>query len=881
MTSFIKPFSKFCFFGFFLVMVTLTVNSQSLQDIQNLKVDNLSDAQIEQLIKRAEASGMNEQQLESMAIERGMPAMEVAKLRRRIQALRSGGRDATDPQQMQGRSSREVQGMENQQDIFDSLRKSDPYYDLTPKQKKIFGYTLFHNKELNFNPSLNIPTPENYIIGTGDQLLIDVYGASQQSYDLEVNPEGRIFIPNVGPVEVGGASVSAARARLKTSLSRIYSGLQGNNPNTFIQVRLGNIRTINVTMAGELRKPGTYSLPSFASVFNALYVAGGPNENGSFRHIQVYRDNQLVGETDIYQFLTNGTDTGNVRLQDNDVVIVQPLQTRVEIDGPVRRPGLFEIKPDENIEDLIAFAGGYTDQAYTERITVRRTTGEQMKVEDVGVEDYADFQPRDGDFFIVGEILKRYENRVQISGAVLRPGEFALVEGMTVKSLLERANGLRGDAFLNRATLYRTNDDFSQEVLTLDVQGILNGTVPDVNLKREDVIHIASKHDIREEYYLQVSGEVNQTGVFPFRENMTVGDLLIRARGFKESASNSSIEVARRIKDDPSGKIATIITLEISQALRLTPEDSQIILQPFDHIFVRKSPGFERERLVTVEGEALYPGDFALEENDERISDLLKRSGGLTKFAYAKGARLTRRTEYFTELEEEESKLIHLQSLLSEVDKRDEEDKAVNTEAELELIERVERKIELLKEEDRKQRLAANKEEDSLFEDRYAFLDGADTSSAKLELRETELVGIELQKILENPGSKFDLILQEGDVISIPKELQTVRMRGEVLYPNTARYDAKRGFKNYISRAGGFSEDARKSRSYVIYANGDVKRTKKILFFNAYPHVEPGAEIIVPEKPARRSIPPQVWVTIGSGLATMALVITQILNNLN
>lgn len=880
MTSLIKHYSKYFFFVFFLVVISFTANSQSLQDIQNLKVDNLSDAQIEQLIKRAESSGMNEMQLESMALERGMPATEVAKLRQRIQELRSGKRE-TGSAVGQTRNAREVQGMEEQEDIFDSLRKSDPYYDLTPKQKKIFGYTLFHNRELNFNPSLNIPTPENYIIGTGDQLLIDVYGASQQSYDLDVDPEGRIFIPNVGPVELGGASVNAATARLKSSLSRIYSGLQGNNPNTFLQVRLGNIRTINVTMAGELRKPGSYNLPSFASVFNALYAAGGPNENGSFRHIQVYRDNKMVGETDVYNFLMNGSDTANVRLQDNDIVIVPPLRTRVEIEGPVRRPGLFEIKPGESIADLIAFAGGYTDKAFTQQLTVRRATGEQMKVENVEEEDYADFHPRDGDFYIVGEILDRYENRVQISGAVRRPGEFGLTEGMTVRSLIERANGLRGDAFLNRATLYRTNDNFTQEVLTLDIQDIMNGTVPDVPLEREDVINIASIHDIKEEYYLQISGEVNQTGIFPYRKSMTVGDLVIRARGFKESATSSYIEIARRIKDDPSGKIAEIITLEISPNLELTPGDSQMTLQPFDHVFVRKSPGFQRERLVKIEGEVFYPGEFALKDNDERISDILERSGGINQFAYAEGAKLTRRTEFYKELEEEERRLKHLQSLLLEVEKDDGEKSIENTEAELDLIERVERKIEILKEEEVKRREAANREEDSLLEERYAFLDGADTSSAKLELRETELVGIELQKILENPGSKFDLILQEGDVITIPKELQTVRMRGEVLYPTTARYDIKRGFKNYISRAGGFSEDARKSRSYVIYANGDVQRTKKFLFFNLYPHIEPGAEIIVPEKPARQSIPPQVWVTIGSGLATMALVVTQILNNLN
>jgi len=872
MVSFIKDNFQFLFFGLVLLFISVVANGQSLQDIQNVKVDNLSDAQIEQLIKRAESSGLNEQQLESMARERGMPATEVAKLRQRIMELRSGGRAAA-PAGNQMQRGRQVQGLE-QQDVFDSLRRSDPYYDLTPRQKKIFGYTLFHNKELNFNPSLNIPTPESYIIGTGDQLLIDVYGASQESYDLEVNPEGRVFIPNVGPVEVGGASVSAARARLRTALSRIYSGLQGNNPNTFLQVRLGNIRTINVTMAGELRKPGTYNLPSFASVFNALYAAGGPNENGSFRHIQVYRNNQMVGETDIYDFLINGVDSGNVRLQDNDVIIVQPLRTRVEIEGPVRRPGLFEIKPGESIEELLTFAGGYSDKAYTKRLTVRRSTGEQLKVEDIEEEQYGSFAPQDGDFFIVGEILKRYENRVQVMGAVVRPGEFALEEGMTIKSLIEKAGGLRGDAFQNRATLYRTGDNLTQTVVSVDIQGILGGTVSDITLNREDVLNIASLYDLKEEYYVQISGEVNRTGVYPYAGEMTVGDLVMRSGGLKESASNSSIEIARRLKDDVSGRVSEIITIAIDPELRLSSEDSQIALAPFDHVFIRKNIGFQREMLVEVEGEVNYPGTFALEKRDERISDVLNRAGGLNQFSYAKGATLIRRTEFYKDVEEEERKLKELQSLLDNVDQ--ERDSAMFTEVEQGLHDRVEQRLIALNEEKRKRMERTSREGANLDMERYALLEGMDTTSAKLDIRETEYVGIELEKILAEPGSKYDIILQEGDIISIPNQLQTVRMRGEVLYPTTARYDISRGFKNYISRAGGFTEKARKGRSYVIYANGDVKRTGKFLFFNVYPHIEPGAEIIVPQKPDRQPMSIQAWVGIASSLATLAILVDRL-----
>lgn len=863
------------FFVFLLTVFSFAAHAQSLQDIQNLKVDNLSDAQIEQLIKRAQSSGLTEQQLESMARERGMPVTEVAKLRQRIQELRSGRR-GNEFSQEQIQSSRQVQGIQEQQDVFDSLRRSDPYYDLTPRQKKIFGYTLFHNRQLDFNPSLNIPTPDNYIIGAGDQLLIDVYGASQQSYDLTVTPEGRVFVPNVGPVDLGGATVAAARSRLRSALSQIYSGLQGNNPNTFIQVRLGNIRTINVTMAGELRKPGTYNLPSFASVFNALYAAGGPNENGSFRHIQVYRNNQMVGETDVYEFLMNGNETGNIRLQDNDVIIVQPVRTRVEIDGPVRRPGLFEIKSGENIDDLLAFAGGFSDKAYSKRMTVRRATEEQLKVEDIESTEYPSFIPQDGDFYIVGEILNRYENRVQVLGAVVRPGEFALEDGMTVKSIIEKADGLRADAFQNRATLYRTGANLTQNALSVDIQGILEGTVPDISLQREDVLNVASIYDIKEEFYVQISGEINRSGVYPYAENLTVGDLVLRSGGLKASASNSHIEIARRLKDDLSGRVSEIITIEIDPDLKIKPEDERILLAPFDHIFIRKNIGFQREMLVEVEGEVNYPGTFVLEKRDERISDVLKRAGGLNQFSYAKGATLIRRTEFYKEVEEEERKRKELQSLMDNLDQK--RDSATYTEVEQGLYERVQRQLEVLEEENskRKEREQAKGRERDLQENRYALLEGMDTTSAKLDIRETEYVGIELEKILANPGSKYDIILQEGDIISIPKQLQTVRMRGEVLYPTTARYDINRGFKNYISRAGGFTENARKGRSYVIYANGDVKRTGKFLFFNIYPHVEPGAEIIVPEKPDRQRMSVQAWIGIASSLATLAILVDRL-----
>ena len=848
--------------------------SQSIQNIQNLKVDELSDAQIEQLIKRAESSGMNEVQLEALAIEKGMPASEISKLRQRIEALKSGNRDGAAKTSTVRSNQREVVGTVNRPTVFDSLRKSDPYYNLSPHQKKIYGYTLFHNRELNFNPSLNLPTPESYILGTGDQVLVDVYGASQAAFDMTISPEGKVLVPNVGPVNIGGSSVESARTRVRAALSKIYSGLNGPNPNTFLQLRVGNIRSIQVTMAGELNHPGTYTLPSFANVFNALYQAGGPNETGSFRNIQVYRKSKLVGQVDVYEFLVRGNENGNIILQDNDVIIVPPVQTRVELEGPVRRPGLFEMKSDESILDLVTFAGGFKSEAYKELLIVKRKTEKELRVDNVYKDDFETFAIKDGDLYVVGGVLERYNNRAQVTGAVFRPGEFAISDGMTVQGLVEIAGGIRGDAFSERATLYRTNPDFTMEVLTLDLGAILSGQAEDVVLKREDILNIPSKYDLKEEYYVQISGEVNRTGVFQFAKNMTVADLITKARGFKESASNANIEIARRVKDEVGGEIAEILTISIDGNLRISEEEKNVILAPFDHVFVRKSPGFQPEKIVYVEGEVFYPGGFTLEKRDERISDVLKRAGGLNDYAYPKGATLIRRTEFFKTKSEENIKLEQLESLHRNTVR---EGDIENAEAEGKLLDRIDDRMDLLRNEELKNSKDNNKT-DSFSEDKYQFLGEEDSTVMEVATRDKELIGIDLGKILSQPGSKYDLILQEGDIISIPKELQTVRMRGEVLYPTTARYDVSRGFRNYISRSGGFTEQARKSRSYVVYANGDVHRTNRFLFFNFFPKIEPGAEIIVPQKPKREPMSVQAWIGIASSLATLGILIDRISN---
>lgn len=854
-----------------LVCISLAVQGQSLTDIQNLKVDNLSDAQIEQLIKRAEASGLTTSQFESLARERGMPASEVAKLRSRINSLQmsAGGSNQTN-----GLSLSRSLNSNQQLDPFDSIRRADPYFDLTPKQKKIFGFKLFHNRELNFSPSLNLPTPQSYIIGSGDQLLIDVYGASQQSYDLTVTPEGKIFVPNLGPVQLGGSSIEAGTSRLKSALGRIFSGLNGSNPNTFIQVRLGNIRSIKVSMVGELTKPGTYTLPSFATVFNGLYAAGGPNENGAFRNIQVYRDSRLVTTVDIYEFLSKGEQSANITLQDNDVIIVPPVQARVEIIGPVRREGLFEVKQDEFLDDLYIYTGGFTSLAFRDRVTVRRIENNQRKVIDVPSDQFDSFSLKDGDEILIGEALERFSNRVQITGSVNRPGEYSLGEGeLTVKKLIDKAQGLKPEAFTTRATLYRTSEDLTLAAEPLDLKGILSGEISDVLLKNEDLLFIPSRYDIQEEYYVKISGEISAPGTYPYATDMTVGDLILRSGGLLQSATNSSIEIARRVRDASSGNLAEIKTLSIDPGLQLTDEEKNHPLQPFDHIFIRRSPGFEREQLISIQGEVIYPGEFAIANANERISDVIKRAGGLTKFAYPKGATLIRRTVYFKGLTEEEIRDETLREIIENLDPK--RNRNINQAEEL-LFERVDDKINqnelerLLKEQqqERIRLFESTNVNDTIFQD---------STLNKLRTQKRDLVGIDLGKIMQNPGSEEDLFLLEGDVIQIPKELQTVRMVGEVLRSTTSRFDKRIKLKNYISKAGGFTEEARRSKTYVVYANGDAKRTHNILGINFYPELEPGAEIVVPRKPQRIGIGPAGWIGLASSLATLGILVNQLI----
>ena len=838
---------------FLFALGTTSLLAQSLSDIGKVKVDMLSDAQLQEMLDRAKGQGLNESQVVSMAREQGMPAGEVGKLQERISKLKKVGRGS----QVANTSEGAERMMEGESELTE-VPVSEPVETLTPYQQKIFGFSLFYSNELNFNPSLNIPTPQGYVLGAGDQLLIDIYGASQQSYDLIVNSDGKVLVPNIGPVIVGGATVAAASARIKNAMTQIYSGLSSGISS--MDLRLGNIRTVQVALAGELNRPGNYTLPAFASPFNALFVAGGPNENGSFRHIQVYRDSKLLTEIDIYDFLIKGSNSSSITLRDNDVIIVPPVRARIELNGPVRREGFFEVKPNENLNDLISFAGGFKPEGYKDRLTLTRMTGTERRVEEVEAAGFAAFVPKDGDSFRIGEILDRFENRVQISGALLRPGTFALEPGLTLSQLIQKADGLRPDAFVNRATLYRTQADYSLAIVSVDVQGVLSGKVADITLQREDVLHIPNRYDLHEEYYVKISGEINSPGAFAFGENMRVADLILKAGGFKAGAQASRIEVVRRKSSEDGSKIAEILPVIVDANLAII--ENGLVLQPFDHVIVRRSPGFRNEQLIRIEGEVLYPGEYALTSANERISDILRRSGGFTAYSYPKGTKLIRRNEYFQSPTEAQQQ----QQLLQSVKDNLPLDSLNRSELNAQFEGRIQKEID-----NKTKDNSVNTEiSESLIE----------RESLQSQKEPNDLIGIDVEEIIRNPLGPEDLILMEGDVLSIPKQLQTVRMRGEILNPTSTKYSNGKSFKYYVGRSGGFTLLAKRNKSYVIYPNGDIARTKSLLIFSKFPKVQPGSELIIPPNDKERQINPMNLINSITGVVSSALTLYLLLGNL-
>ncbi|MDP4904464.1 MAG: SLBB domain-containing protein, partial [Algoriphagus sp.] len=666
----------------------------------------------------------------------------------------------------------------------------------------------------------------------------------------------------IGLIAVSGKTIEAAEGIIKNRVASFYTGLSGANPSTFLQVTLGNVKTIKVHILNEVRLPGTFTLSAFSTVFNALYAAGGPSDKGTLRAIQLIRNNKKIAEIDVYDLLINGTANLDVQLQDQDVILVNPYLARVRVMGEVKRPLVFEVTPEDNLEDILRFAGGFTDLAFKDRISISRITGNQRSISDVYSNQLGLFNLKGGDEVTVGRIIDRYTNRIQIKGAVFRPGVFSLTEGLTLTQLIKNADGLKGDAYTQRASILRTKGDLSSEVLEVNLQAVLEGRQEDVVLQREDVIRISSIYDVQNERYIQILGEVKRPGTYPYAAGMTPEELILIAGGLQESANIKDIEIARRLEDSDSGTLSDIITTSINADLSFNP--NAISLAPFDQVIVRKRANFTMQRLVSVEGQVNSPGIFAIQTSVDRISDLIKRAGGVNQFAYTKGATLIRKTEFFnTESEQvrRQKNLEALRVLLKE--------NPTNPEAQEELLIRLFR--DLPKEKVAKTDSTANNaKRESL--DQIA----AETPGVAVKFKETEAVAINLEKILANPGSEEDLVLEEGDILNVPKLLQTVRMRGDVVYPTTLRHEQGRSLRFYINGAGGFDRRANRKQTYVVYANGAVKRTKGFFGVRSFPVVEPGAEVIIPSKGPKIPIRLGELVGVTTGLATLALVLSQI-----
>ena len=658
---------------------------------------------------------------------------------------------------------------------------------------KVFGRDIFNNSNLTFEPSLNIATPVNYRLGPGDQLVIEVWGASQANITQKVTPDGYITIPDVGPIQVNGLTVQAASNKIRAKLSKIYSGMGTTNVDlsTDVKVSLGQIRTIQVNIMGEVAQPGTYALSSFSTVFHALYKAGGISQLGSLRNIKVVRGGRTVATVDVYDYILHGRSHSDIRLQEGDVILASPYDALVLVKGKIKRPMYYEMKRTESIRTLIDYAGGFTNDAYTSAVTVERNDEKERTICSVDDMNYGVFKVKDGDVVSVGAILDRYNNRIEIKGAVYRPGFYELgKEISTVRDLITKADGLLEDAFTNRAVLHRENLDKTLEIISVNVKGVLDGTEPDITLQRNDVLFIPSKYDLEAKGTVEISGEVYSPGIFPYAENTKLEDLIIMAGGLTESASKVRVDIARRLNDPNSTKKQKEISKMFSFAVKdgfVVEGDPGFILEPYDQVFVRRSPGYTPKVNVSITGEVEFEGSYALNERNERLSDLIARAGGLTGFAYLKGARLER------QLSEEE--YLQAKELLTMV--------------------------------------ASNNQ-----------ISGNDSIIIPAVSR-TYTVAIDLEKIMSNPHSSLDPVLQDGDAVIIPQLMTTVQVTGSVRKPNAVVYNPDMKLKDYISEAGGYAERARKSGTFILYPNGHIKELGR----NASAkEIVGGAKIIVPQK---------------------------------
>lgn len=678
-------------------------------------------------------------------------------------------------------------------------------------KKRVFGRDIFNNKELSFEPNMNIATPQRYVLGPGDNVIIDVYGASQKTFNAVVSPDGEVTIEDFGPIKVSGLTVEQANAKVRSLLGARYSSSK-------TKLTVGQTKTMMVNVMGEVKVPGTYTLSAFATVFHALYMAGGINDLGTLRNIKVYRQNRLVTVVDIYDYILNGKLTGNIRLMDNDVIVVGPYDCLVTISGKVKRPMIYEMKKSESVGSIIKYAGGFTGDAYTKAVRLLRKTGREYSVFNIGEFDINSFHLADGDSIGVDSIINRYENMVEIKGAIFRPGMYNIGKDInSVRTLIEHAEGLTEEAFTNRAIIHRMKSDRTLEVIAVDVKGIMDGSVADVPLKKNDVLFIPTKSEMQTKRTITIHGEVNYPGMYVYADHETLEDFILQAGGLKDKASIIKVDVARRILNPKAITNDSVIAKTYTFALKegfVIDGTPGFELQPFDEVYVRKSPGYSHQQNIQVEGNVMFAGTYTLSSKNERLSDIIKKAGGVTDLAYVPGARLERRIT--------PDERLRMQTVI-------------------------------------KMAQMQSGKKDSL-------------DMKKLDLGDTYYVGIELDKALKEPGGDADLVLREFDRIIVPEYNGTVKISGDVMYPNTVAYEKGRNAGWYINQAGGWGNRAKKSHTYIVYMNGTVAKVGH----NA--KVRPGCEIIVPSKPESSGKSLTQWLSIGTSVASIATMIATMAN---
>ena len=837
------------FLSFLLIFSVTESFSQNSSDFTSVNFLELNSSELDLLLRRATAQGLNQSDLIKIAKSQGFSDGELQKLKNKFDSSKELKRIASN-------ASSPVENTRLREEYNQEIKL------IRDKSSKIFGFDIFKgNGFLTFQNNFNMPTPNDYVLGVGDNLFIDIYGESESYFNGEINPDGSLIIENIGPIVLNGLTIKKAKEKLISKLEPIYTGLSSKKTN--LNLSLGTPRSIRVNIIGEVNLPGTYSFSALNTAFNAIYVAGGINENATLRNIKIFRNNKLEETIDLYKYLISGINSSNLRLENNDLILVGAYEKRVEVKGSIKKPGIYEIKEYETLSDLIKYFGGFKERAFTKSIKLTRVIEDELMIIDVEKNKFDEFKIKAGDIFQVDEVLNKFSNRVIVLGAVNRPGNYSISENMSVKELINKSGGLKSDVYLKKATIKRTNKDYSTDVISFNLLDLLNDKIDDIKIVKEDILTIFSINNLAEEKYVKISGEVNLPGTYPFSNNLEIDELILLAGGLSNDANSSRIEISRVIKSDKinSNSLAEIFEYDLEKSLDFK-------IQPYDQIIIRKNPNSYSQKFITIEGEVAYPGNYALSSKNERISDVIKRAGGFKNMAFLQGATLFRLTESFQPSSDELKKISSLKNLRETIFKN----KEFLTESELLLLDRLDNEINKSDDEKTNNLDLSN----SAKTERIKEIAKRNSAESYLSSSKYESIGIDLMNIVNSSGSKSDLVLYEGDIIVVPKKLETVKLRGELLYPNTVRFSSNKSFKYYLDGAGGFNSNAKKSGSYVVYANGDVARTKKFLFFNIYPKIQRGAEIIVPKKSDKNPLGVSQLLNYTTGLATLILAISQI-----